>query len=412
MPIPNLKSLASVQDVPLIFSSISSREILDIFLVSLAIYIVLLFVKQTKSYFVLTVSLGLITLNFFSQNLNLTLTRSILQPLSTLTFIIIAIVFQREIRRFFRWITTGKQHIFDRTHTISRGVSGEVAEALLEMAKKKIGAIIVFPGKQEIDDIIEGGQELNGKITKEVLLSIFDPGSPGHDGAVIIEHDVIKIFGAHLPLARSYAQNFRKAGTRHRAGVGITEDTDSIAFIVSEERGVISLAKNGSLEQIKKEEELREVLRKLTGEHENQSGGFWYYFAIKNAPLKIIAALTALILWTVLIMQTGIIKKEFSVPLSFQLLPEQYEVDAKAGKTQVTVILQGRNTDVSKFDSSKLEVKVDARKFESGTIPIQITKDMVSVPSFLSVIDVEPGQVQVLIKEKTDAETEDQEKII
>jgi uncharacterized protein (TIGR00159 family) len=234
MSILDIKNLASIQDVPLIFSSISSKEILDIVLVSLAIYIILLFVKQTKSYFVLSVSLALIALNFFSQNLNLTLTRSILQPLSTLTFIIIAIVFQREIRRFFRWITTGQQHLFSRTHTISRGVSGEIAESLLYMADKRIGAIIVFPGRQEIDDIIEGGQPLSGMITKEILLSIFDTGSAGHDGAVIIENDFIKLFGAHLPLARNY--NFRKAGTRHRAATGITEDTDAIALVVSEER--------------------------------------------------------------------------------------------------------------------------------------------------------------------------------
>lgn len=412
MAILDIKSLASVQDIPLIFSSISGREILDIFLVSLAIYIVLLFVKQTRSYFVLTVSLALIALNFFSQNLNLTLTRSILQPLSTLTFIIIAIVFQREIRRFFRWITTGKQHLFDRTHTISRGVSAEVAEALLYMAKKKIGAIIVFPGKQEIDDITEGGNMLNGMITKEALLSIFDTGSPGHDGAVIIENDLIKIFGAHLPLARNYNYDIKKAGTRHRAATGITEDTDSIAFVVSEERGVISIAKGGTLEKIKDEDSLREILRKLTGESENTSQGFWHYFILKNAPTKLTALSIALVLWTVLIMQTGIVKKEFSIPLSFQLLSDQYEIDSKAGKTQINVVLQGRSRDISTFDGTKLEAKVDARDFASGTVPIIITEDMITVPSYLSVVDIEPDQVKVLIKEKNAAEAKQEEKII
>lgn len=412
MAIFDIKSLASVQDLPIIFSSISGREILDIFLVSLAIYIILLFVKQTRSYFVLTVSLALIALNFFSQNLNLTLTRSILQPLSTLTFIIIAIVFQREIRRFFRWITTGKQHMFDRTHTISRGVSAEIAEALLYMAKKKIGAIIVFPGKQEIDDIIEGGNMLNGMITKEALLSIFDTGSPGHDGAVIIENDLIKLFGTHLPLARNYNYDIKKAGTRHRAATGVTEDTDSIAFVVSEERGVISIAKGGTLEQIKDEASLRETLRKLTGEAENVSQGFWHYFILRNASTKLTAISITLILWTSLIMQTGIIKKEYSVPLSFQLLPDQYEIDAKAGKSQITVILQGRSSDISKFDATKLEAKVDARNFATGTIPIQITQNMITVPSYLSIVDVEPASVKVLIKEKNEESVKQEEKII
>ena len=410
MDIFNIQSLASVQDVPTIISTISGREVIDIIIVSLAIYIVLLFVKQTKSYFVLSVSLFLIILNFFSQNLNLALTRSVLQPLSTLTFIIIAIVFQREIRRFFRWITTGQQNLFSRTHTISRAVSAEIAEAALYMAEKRIGGIFVFPGKMEIDDLIEGGQELGGVITKELLLSIFDTSSPGHDGAVIIENDTVKMFGVHLPLARNY--NFRKAGTRHRATTGITEDTDAIAIVISEERGVISIAKSGQLERIKDESALRELLKKLTGESENVPQGFWHYFVLSNAKTKIIAVALSFAMWTLLVMQTGVVKKEFMVPLSFQLLPTTLEIDSKAGKTEINVVLQGRSRDITTFDPTKLEVKVDAKGFATGTRPIKITEDMISVPSYLSVIEIEPGDVTILIKEKSEEKVEQEEKII
>jgi uncharacterized protein (TIGR00159 family) len=410
MDIFNIQSLASVQDVPTIISTISGREVIDIIIVSLAIYIVLLFVKQTKSYFVLSVSLFLIILNFFSQNLNLALTRSVLQPLSTLTFIIIAIVFQREIRRFFRWITTGQQNLFSRTHTISRAVSAEIAEAALYMAEKRIGGIFVFPGKMEIDDLIEGGQELGGVITKELLLSIFDTSSPGHDGAVIIENDTVKMFGVHLPLARNY--NFRKAGTRHRATTGITEDTDAIAIVISEERGVISIAKSGQLERIKDESALRALLKKLTGESENVPQGFWHYFVLSNAKTKIIAVALSFAMWTLLVMQTGVVKKEFMVPLSFQLLPSTLEIDSEAGKTEINVVLQGRSRDITAFDPTKLEVKVDAKGFATGTKPIKITEDMISVPSYLSVIEIDPGNVTILIKEKSEEKVEQEEKII
>lgn len=410
MDIFNIQSLASVQDVPTIISTISGRELIDIIIVSLAIYIVLLFVKQTKSYFVLSVSLFLIALNFFSQNLNLALTRSVLQPLSTLTFIIIAIVFQREIRRFFRWITTGQQNLFSRTHTISRAVSAEIAEAALYMAEKRIGGIFVFPGRQEIDDLIEGGQQLNGTITKELLLSIFDTSSPGHDGAVIIENDTVKMFGVHLPLARNY--NFRKAGTRHRASTGITEDTDAISIVVSEERGVISIAKNGQLERIKDESALRELLKKLTGESENVPKGFWHYFILSNAKTKMVAVALSFMLWTVLVMQTGVVKKEFMVPLSFQLLPSTLEIDSEAGKTEISVVLQGRSRDITAFDPTKLEVKVDAKEFATGTRALKISEDMISVPSYLSVIEIDPEDVTISIREKSEEKVEQEEKII
>lgn len=410
MDIFNVQNLASVQDIPVIVSTISGREIVDIILVSLAIYVVLLFVKQTKSYFVLSVSLFLIGLNFFSQNLNLTLTRSILQPLSTLTFIIIAIVFQREIRRFFRWITTGQQNIFSRTHAISRAVSAEIAEAALYMAEKRVGGIFVFPGKQEIDDVLEGGQPLGGTITKELLLSIFDTSSPGHDGAVIIENDSIKSFGVHLPLARNY--NFRKAGTRHRAATGITEDTDAIALVVSEERGVISLAKAGTLERIKDENALRALLKKLTGESENAPQGFWHYFILGNAKTKLAAFAVAFTMWIVLVTQTGVVKKEFMLPLSFQLLPASYEIDSQDAKAEISVVLQGRSRDITAFDPSKLEVKIDAKNFATGTRSIVITPNMISVPSYLTVVDIEPGEVEVTVQEKSAEEEAQEEKII
>ncbi len=410
MSLLDLKTLASIQDLPIIVSSISRREIIDILLVSVAIYIVLLFVKQTKSYFVLGVSLFLIGLNFFSQNLNLTLTRSILQPLSTFTLIIIAIVFQREIRRFFRWVTTGQQNFFSRTHTISRGVSAEIAEATLYMAEKRIGAIFVFPGKQEIDEIVEGGQPLNGIITKELILSIFDTGSAGHDGAVIVEQDMIKTFGAHLPLARNY--NFRKAGTRHRAAAGITEDTDAISIVVSEERGVISIAKSGVLERIKDETALRKKLKELTGESDDVPRGFWHYFFFNNLKTKIGAVSIAFVLWAGLVMQTGVIKKEFQIPLSFQLLPATYQIDTQTAKTQVNVVLQGRSRDITSFDGTKLEVKVDAKNFATGTTELKITNTMITVPSYLTIIELEPTEIKVNVSEKTTTEIQQEEKII
>jgi hypothetical protein len=218
------------------------------------------------------------------------------------------------------------------------------------------------------------------------------------------------MFGVHLTLARNY--NFRKAGTRHRASTGITEDTDAIAIVVSEERGVISIAKSGQLERIKDESALRELLKKLTGENENIPRGFWHYFILSNAKTKIVAVTLSFMLWTVLVMQTGVVKKEFLVPLSFQLLPTTLEIDSKAGKTEISVILQGRSRDITAFDPTKLEVKVDAKNFATGTRSIEISADMISVPSYLSVIEIDPEDVTISIREKSEEKVEQEEKII
>jgi diadenylate cyclase len=391
--------IISLPNLTFAFSNISSREVFDILVVSFAIYIVLLFIKQTKSYFVLLVSIILIGLGMFSQNLNLPLTRSILQPISTLTFVIIAIVFQREIRRFFRWIVFGKHHVFSKVKEISKNASAEIAEALLIMAEQKIGAIIVFSGKQDIEELIEGGQTINGEITKELILSIFDPGSPGHDGAIIIENNLIKQFGVHLPLARNY-DGYRKAGTRHRAGTGITEDTDSIAFIVSEERGKISIAQNGKIKILEGEEKLRNKLKDFTGENESKNSNFWHYFLVSNLFTKILALVIATTLWFGIVAQSGITKKEIELPISFQLLPTTYEIDSQKNKLQATVTIMGKNTDINSFDSSKLDVKVDARDFKVGNQKIEITSSMINIPSFLSIAEIEPETFTINIKEK------------
>lgn len=395
--------LASVSNIftniTFALDSFTMREATDILIVSLIIYVVLLFVKQTRSYFLVGISLLLVSVSLFSQNLNLSLTRSILQPLSTLTFIIIAIVFQREIRKFFKWILTGQKDLFSRTKNISKGVAGELSDAIMYMSENKIGAIFVFPGKQEIDDIIEGGQMLDGKITKELLLSIFDKNSAGHDGAVIIENDLVKMFGVHLPLARDFS-NFRKVGTRHRASAGITEDTDAVAIAISEERGTISMYENGKSSSIGSEAVLRESLKKLTGETDSKHTNFWQYFFVRNFWPKVISVAIASILWLTLYIQTGVIKKEFSVPLSFQLLPSTLEIDNQTSKRQVDVILQGKSRDINLIDGTKLEVRIDARDFKAGNVRIPVTNDMINVPSFITVSDINPESISVIFRER------------
>jgi DNA integrity scanning protein DisA with diadenylate cyclase activity len=284
-------------------------------------------------------------------------------------------------------------------------VSGEVAEALLTMSAKKIGGILVFTGKQELDDIVEGGQRLSGDITKEIILSIFDTSSPGHDGAIIIENDSIKQFGVHLPLARDYS-DYRKVGTRHRASAGITEDTDAIALTVSEERGTISIFKEGKAEIIKDEEELRELLKTLTGEIEDEKTNFWKYFFLDNIGSKAIAVGITLLVWLLVFVQSGVTRKEFTIPVSYQLIPSHLEIDTRSGVKQIQVTVEGKTRDVNQIDGSKLEAKIDAKDFTTGTRRVEITKDMVNVPSFVNILTIDPKSVSLILIEKKDSVSE------
>lgn len=366
---------------------------------AVALYIVLLFIKQTRSYFLAGVIVLLMMVHILSQNLNLILTRSIIQPAYTFIFIMIAIVFQRDLRRFFRWIVIGRLDIFTNTKQISKGSSAEIAEALLYMAEKNIGAIIVFPGKQDIDDMCEGGQVLGGSVTKEILLSIFDNSSPGHDGAVVIDGDSIRQFGVHLPLAREYS-NYRKTGTRHRAAAGITEDTDAVALVVSEERGVISVFSQGKMQILKTESDLRDILKNLTGESETKNSNFWQFFFVKNIETKLGAFILSCVVWIAFFAQTGIVKKEYSIPLSFQLLSPALEIDANSGKKLIKITVEGKSTDITSLSADKIEARIDAKNFSTGTQKIIVEKNMINVPSFIHISEINPESINILVNEK------------
>jgi hypothetical protein len=121
---------------------------------------------------------------------------------------------------------------------------------------------------------------------------------------------------------------------------------------------------------------------------------------VRNLGTKIFAIILACIVWTVFYAQVGIIKKEYTVPLSFRLLPQNLEVDADSGKKLIKVVVEGKSSDINSLATDKIEVRIDAQNFATGTQKIVLTHDMISAPSFIRVSEVSPYSVYVLVKEK------------
>lgn len=171
------------------------------------------------------------------------------------------ILFQPEIRRLLLIIgKTRFTRIFTRANTSE--YIGEIVDALMEMKEKGWGALIVITRTTGLQNVVETGEKLDAKINKELLISLFNPKSPLHDGAVIINNNKIEAARCTLPLADVSKLGVRNYGTRHRAGVGITEESDAICLILSEERQVISIAEDGKIKKIKDRNELIEELNK------------------------------------------------------------------------------------------------------------------------------------------------------
>ncbi len=273
--------------------------VIDIFIVSCFVYLLFVFIKQTRSYFIFYFIFGLFALNVLSIVFNLELTRKFLNPLLTFFFVIFAIVFQKEIRRFFRWLILSRGHLEKRMVNLEESLVSSLATALADMAKKRIGAIVVLSGEYPLDDIIEGGFDLDGEISIPLLLSIFDDSTPGHDGAVLIENGRIKKFGVHLPLAEEF-KGFSTMGTRHRASSGITERTDALAIVVSEERGTISIAQNGTLHAVPDKAALEKIINKFMNVEKPKEKTL-NRFISNDTLLKVLAVIIAVFLWFIFV---------------------------------------------------------------------------------------------------------------
>lgn len=244
-----------------VFERLNAVAVLDILLISLAIYWLLLLLRGTSAWTVLRgVSLLLVGAFLLARFFDLQVVNWMLENMVTGLVIGVIVVFQPEIRRVLdRLGRTGWQLALvrqDTDQTIDVAV-----RAASRLARQRYGALIVFERETGLQEVIDTGVELNAELSAELLGSVFMPNTPLHDGAAIVRGDQVIAAGCTLPLTESALQP--DLGMRHRAGVGITEGTDAIVIVVSEERGSMGLAAQGRLRTSLDESELRTRLRRM-----------------------------------------------------------------------------------------------------------------------------------------------------
>lgn len=236
----------------------------DILLVWYVIYKLFMIVKGTKAVQLLKGILVIAIVTWLSDLLQLrTLNWMMEQVLLYWGVLAIIIIFQPELRRALEHL--GRGRFFSRSVNKEEEEQEKIVESIVKatdyMAKRRIGCLISIERETGMEDYIETGIPLNARITSELLINIFIPNTPLHDGAVIIQKDTITAAACYLPLSESPFIS-KELGTRHRAAVGISEVTDSLTVVVSEETGSISLAKNGELHRDLTLELFREMLKK------------------------------------------------------------------------------------------------------------------------------------------------------
>ena len=375
-------------------SSIRWQDIIDI---SLNSYILFRFYVLFRGTNVFRVLIGMTLLWFLQRiaiSLGLIVTSWVVQGIVAVGAIIIIVVFRNEIRRVLQ---------AKNLKSILWGLSAKsvvtpteiIVESVFSMAEARCGALIVFPGKEDLSDAVRGGTPWRGLITKEMITSIFWPDNPVHDGAAIVQGDQISIVGAILPLSdRADLPSYY--GTRHRAALGLAEATDAMVIVVSEERGDVLVAKGNRLREVRRKQTLEQNLQEHLGTTTVKKG------VARKEGLEIAAA--ALLSFVFI---TGIwfsvsrgqeTLVSLDIPVDYTNRPAGTEIVDTSVKS-VSLVLSGSGALVKSVTPDQVNVRLDISKAVIGQNAFSITPENISLPPGIVLREVTPPVIDVVIDE-------------
>ena len=257
-----------------IVSGIGFTDILDILIVTFIIYKLIGFIKETRAEQLAKGLLLLVIATLLSKEFQLYTLHWILSGLMTVGLIAVVVIFQPELRRGLEYLGRSKfSNVLNEVDKEeAKYMVGQLVEAIDSMSASRTGALIVIERETALNDIAETGTIIDAAISEQMIGNIFYEGAPLHDGALIIRGDRLHAAGCVLPLTQNKNLN-KELGTRHRAGIGITENSDALVIIVSEETGIISIAQNGKLTRFLDVKKIEKTLYNIYLEESKRTWG-------------------------------------------------------------------------------------------------------------------------------------------
>lgn len=387
--------MALLESVLALVRSIRIQDILDVIIIALMIFALLRWFKARSSRFVLIGITLLGGVYLAARFFQLYLTTIVLQGFFAILLFVLVVIFQEDLRGFFERLAM-LGNIGKKFSSLSglKSSTEIIAQTAANLAKKKIGALIVLQGIDPLERHINGGTDLNGIVSEPLLESLFDPHSTGHDGAVIINGDKVTKFGCHLPLSVNTSR-YENIGLRHTAALGLSERSDAMCIVVSEERGTVSLAYLQNLTVIPSAAVLHETLKQFylrnTPDKKSHPALNW----LKEDTLeKIIAIGMACLLWVAFGYQRDIVRRDFVVPIEYKNVPRNWQID-EPQINETKVILQGPQQAFRLMDERSLKLSLDLASVIDRKRDFNLTADMINTPSNLSVADIVPSKIHV-----------------
>lgn len=382
-----------------IFESLTATNFVDIGLIALLVYFFVVWFKGPRSLQVIVSIFGIGAFYFIANRLGLILTSVLFQYLWTAIIVVLVIVFQPEIRQMLDRVSPLRRLMSSKGDGVKKTLIDEVVNAVVELARDKTGALIIFQRVDALDNLILKGKDLDSIVTAELLESIFHKNSPLHDGAVLINKGRAAAAGCILPLSRDEDLS-RRFGTRHRAAVGITERSDAISVVVSEERGEVSLVSAGQISTFKKRTEFVAALEKLLSNEEincdDESSNTLKDLIVSNWKLKLLSLITSIFLWFVIV---GPQKSELgiSVPIQYTKLPLSVEIIGQ-WMDRLDVRVRGSASGLDALSPGSVRAVVDLSRVLPGLNFFRITSDKIQVPPGITISQIRPSDLQLNIE--------------
>ncbi|QDT32362.1 diadenylate cyclase [Thalassoglobus polymorphus] len=381
-----------------LFERVRFADLLDVAIVSMLLYVVIIWLRQKASRSLGIVAVGLVVLFGLAQWFDLYLTTLAYQYGSIAILITFVVIFQSDIRYGFEKLAASQFFLRSSVSGPSENLTGTLTEAMIFMARQRIGALVVIPMRDPLGRHIQGGVDVDAKISLPLLLSIFHPKSPGHDGAVLIERERIATLGVHLPLSRQ-VEKLQGSGTRHAAALGLAECCDAMVVAVSEERGTITIAKDGEMQVVDPTQLADRLRASLKDGH--FAGG-------KRRPryhgvTLLVSIATATMLWFTFAYNTDTIQRTFVIPIEYRNVPEGWEI-AEPKPTFAELTLSGPEPAFNLLKPASAVVSLEVKPIAKGTRFPQWESEsnLKNIPSELSVEQIEPRQVIVSLREKSE----------
>ncbi len=382
---------------------ITWSEVVDIILVAILLYTAMVWAQRTRAAFVVRGIAILGGIYLIARQLDLQMFAMIFQAFFAAFLVMIVVIFQEELRQMFEQIALWSM---GRTgHPTLRSTTADaLVRACADLARDRIGALVVIKGKDPLERHITGGILLEGRVSEPLLKSLFEPHSPGHDGAVLVENNRITRFAAHLPLSKDLDQ-LTNVGTRHSAALGLAELSDALCVVVSEERGTVSVAQNGRLRKLDNLQELGSLIQSFLSDkfasHEPASTpAVWLQLFRRNWLAKALAVALAIGFWYVLVPGSKTVQMSYDVPVSAKNVPAQLEVE-EIQPPVVTVTFSGPRRSFYLFDGKRARVIVDAALADRGRRTFNISEEDVQHPPNVTVEEVKPSVIRLSLRKAT-----------